>query len=65
MHLRVACQSDTNLAEDGLAGPFNFLTIEGETHQIDNEAWKLLDNCKGVKSGRVDADDLSQITPSH
>jgi hypothetical protein len=46
-------QSEANLAKDGLAGPFNFATIQGETHRIDNEVWKVLENCKGQerKSG--------------
>jgi hypothetical protein len=39
------------LAEDGLAGPFNFSTSQGETHRIDKKAWKVLKICKGVKSG--------------
>jgi hypothetical protein len=45
------------------AGPFNFSTMQGENHQISNQAWKVLENCKGVKSGRADIDDPSQITP--
>jgi hypothetical protein len=45
-------QSKTNLAEDGLASPFNFSTLQGgETHRIDKKAWKVLKICKGVKSG--------------
>jgi hypothetical protein len=60
------CQSKTNLAEDGLASPFNFSIMQGgETHRIANEVWKALKNCKGVKSGRVDTNNLSQIKPSH
>ena len=58
-------QSETNLAEDGLAGPFNFSTLQGETHRIDEEIWKVLATCEGVKSGRVDIDDLSRIIPLH
>jgi hypothetical protein len=56
-------QSEINLAEDGLVGPFNFANKEGETHRIDDEVWKTLETCEGVKDGRVDIDDLSQIIP--
>ena len=56
-------QGATNIAEDSLVGPFNFSNLGGETHRAGEDAWKTLENCEGVKSGRVDIDDLSQITP--
>ena len=59
------CQSPANLAKDGILGPFNFSNIRGETHRIDDKAWKVPENCEGVKSGRLDIDNLSQITPLH
>ena len=58
-------QSEANLAEDGLAGPFNFSNRQGETHRIDEGVWKALEEHEEVKNGRVDIDDLSQITPLH
>ena len=36
-------QGATNLAEDGLVGPFNFSNVLGETCQIGDEAWKALE----------------------
>jgi hypothetical protein len=58
-------QEPVNIAENGLAGPFNFSTIDEETHRISETVWKTVEDSEEAKSGRVDIDDLSQITPLH
>jgi hypothetical protein len=64
VHTRMVSER-SELGQRRTRGTFQFRDIQGETHQIDIEVWKVLKNCEGVKSRRVDIDDLSQITPLH
>jgi gamma-glutamylcyclotransferase (GGCT)/AIG2-like uncharacterized protein YtfP len=50
-----------NLAENGLVGPFNFSSIQGETYRIHDKVWTTLEELEEVKPGEVNNKDLNQI----
>jgi hypothetical protein len=51
-----------DLADNGLVGPFNFSSIQGETYIVhDKVVWTTLEELEEVKSGEVNIKDLNQI----
>jgi hypothetical protein len=52
---------ETNIAEDGLVGPFNFTSIDGESHRIAPHHWMALLE-KGTESD-IDTRDLNRVIP--
>ena len=56
-------QLETNIAEDGIIGPFNFTSINGEPYRIPNKIWKELENEIKAEQLEIDITDLRKVNP--
>jgi hypothetical protein len=56
-------QDTMNLAENGLIGPLNFSSIQGETYRVHDKVWRTFEELEEVKSGEVNINDLNRIVP--
>ena len=54
-------QLEMNLAEDGIVGPFDFETIDGERYRIGENRWTTLLNLSEIEN--VDTDDVNTRVP--
>jgi hypothetical protein len=54
-------QMETNIAEDGLVGPFDFTSIDGESHRVAPRHWMALLE-KGTELD-IDTRDLNRVIP--
>ena len=56
-------QLETNIAEDGIIGPFNFTSINGEPYRIPNHIWKEFENEITEEKLDIDITDLRKVNP--
>jgi hypothetical protein len=52
---------EINLIEDGLVGPFDFTTINKQTHYVGKAQWKQLE--LATMKHLIDVSDINMIIP--